>query len=218
LFMGNFSGKSSSIFRNDQSGNSWLNVQCIGTTSNRSAIGTKVRVKTVINGEEVWQLREISGQTGYNAQNSLRAHFGLGDAVRVDSLVVEWPSGTVDVFSDFLPNKFTTVTEGGTITAVHEETAILVGDFTLGQNYPNPFNPTTTIEYELPRDSRVVLQIYNLLGQGIRTLLNQSQPAGMHSAVWDGKNDLGRITSSGIYIYRLQVGSFTETRKMIFLQ
>ena len=218
LFMGNFSGKSSSIFRNDQSGNSWLNVQCIGTTSNRSAIGTKVRVKAVINGEEVWQLREISGQTGYNAQNSLRAHFGLGDAVRVDSMVVEWPSGTVDVFSDFLPNKFTTVTERGAITGVQEETAILVGDFKLGQNYPNPFNPTTTIEYELTHDSQVVLQVYNLLGQQTRTLVNQSQPPGMHSAVWDGKNDIGRMASSGIYIYRLQVGSFTQTRKMIFLQ
>jgi len=218
LFMGNFSGKSSSIFRNDQSGNSWLNVQCIGTTSNRSAIGTKVRVKAVINGEEVWQLREISGQTGYNAQNSLRAHFGLGEAVRVDSLVVEWPSGTVDVFSDFLPNKFTTVTEGGTITGVQAVTVNEVADFRLGQNYPNPFNPTTTIEYELTNDSQVVLQVYNLLGQQTRTLVNQSQPPGMHSAVWDGRNDLGQMTSSGIYIYRLQVGSFTQTRKMIFLQ
>ena len=90
--------------------------------------------------------------------------------------------------------------------------------FNLGQNYPNPFNPTTTMEYELPLDSQVVLQIYNLLGQEIRTLLNQSQPAGMHSAVWNGKNDLGRMVGSGIYIYRLQVGSFTQTRKMIFVQ
>ncbi len=90
--------------------------------------------------------------------------------------------------------------------------------FSLGQNYPNPFNPTTTIEYELPRDSQVVLQIYNLLGQGIRILLNNSKPTGMHSVVWDGKNDLGQIVSSGVYIYRIQVGSFTQTRKMIFLQ
>ena len=90
--------------------------------------------------------------------------------------------------------------------------------FSLGQNYPNPFNPTTTIEYQLPRDSQVVLQIYNLLGQRIRTLLNQSQPAGMHSAVWEGRNDLGQTVSSGIYIYKIQVGSFTETHKMVFLQ
>ena len=104
-----------------------------------------------------------------------------------------------------------------TVTSVSNEEQI-PERFSLGQNYPNPFNPTTTIEYELPRDSQVVLQIYNLLGQGIRTLLNQSQPAGMHSAIWDGKNDLGRMVGSGIYIYQIQVGSSTQTRKMIFVQ
>jgi len=114
---------------------------------------------------------------------------------------------------------FTTPLQSFTLNVTSVEDEVQAPEsFSLGQNYPNPFNPTTIIEYELPRDSQVVLQIYNLLGQGIRILLNNSKPTGMHSVVWDGKNDLGQIVSSGVYIYRIQVGSFTQTRKMIFLQ
>jgi hypothetical protein len=83
------------LYRNNGNGNSWINIKCIGTVSNTSAIGAKVLVKAAIDGTPVRQLREISAQTGYCAQSSLDAHFGLGDATVVDSIVIEWPSGIV---------------------------------------------------------------------------------------------------------------------------
>ncbi|MDX2249563.1 MAG: CRTAC1 family protein [Bacteroidia bacterium] len=83
------------LFTNNSTSNHWFEVKLVGTTSNRSAIGAKVRIKINLKGEETWLMREISGQSGGGAasQNSLVAHFGLGDANTVDSIQVEWPSG-----------------------------------------------------------------------------------------------------------------------------
>jgi hypothetical protein len=87
-------------------------------------------------------------------------------------------------------------------------------DFSLSQNYPNPFNPTTTIKYAIPQDARVNLVIYNILGQAVKTLVNLEQQAGYYTARWDGTNDYGSHVASGIYIYRISAGSYTQTIKM----
>jgi hypothetical protein len=82
------------LLRNTTAGtNGWLKVRLTGTVSNRAAIGARVRVKAVINGLPVWQLRELSAQNSFNGMNSLEAHFGLGNATLADSILVEWPSG-----------------------------------------------------------------------------------------------------------------------------
>jgi serine protease len=97
--------------------------------------------------------------------------------------------------------------------------------FKLFQNYPNPFNPTTKISWQLAVKSKVEVKIYSLLGQKIRTLLAESQEAGHHSALWDGRDNSGSPVASGVYIYRLSVRSlsgkaenFVSTRKMILLK
>ena len=95
---------------------------------------------------------------------------------------------------------------------------VLPDGFAIHQNYPNPFNPTTTISYDLPKRSQVTLGIYDLLGKQIKTLVNQSQDAGNKIAVWDGTNNLGRQVSAGVYLYQIQAGEFTQTRKMLFLK
>ena len=76
--------------------------------------------------------------------------------------------------------------------------------FTLGQNYPNPFNPSTIIPYQLPSAAHVRLEVFNLLGQRIATLVDGEQPAGFHSARWDGTDATGWAVGAGIYLYRLQ--------------
>ena len=83
--------------------------------------------------------------------------------------------------------------------------------FALAQNHPNPFNPTTTIRYDLPKDSKVVLKIYNILGQEVRTLVNTTETFGRKSVVWDGKNDLGNPVSSGVYVYRIETADFVKS-------
>jgi glycosidase len=89
---------------------------------------------------------------------------------------------------------------------------------TLYQNYPNPFNPSTQIRYDLSSQGFVSLEVYNMLGQKVRSLANGLQPSGAYVASWDGKNDSGVVLSSGVYFYRLVANSCSYTRKMLFLR
>jgi hypothetical protein len=99
------------LYHNDGNSNAWLNVKLVGTVSNRSAIGAKVRVRAFFRGQDRWQLREISGGEGGGNQQSLNAEFGLADASVVETLRIEWPSGIVQELHDVAPRQFLTITE-----------------------------------------------------------------------------------------------------------
>lgn len=99
------------LYHNDGNANAWLNVKLVGTVSNRSAIGAKVRVHAFYRGESRWQLREISGGDSQNNQQSLNAEFGLADATSIETVRVEWPSGIVEELHDVAPRQFLTITE-----------------------------------------------------------------------------------------------------------
>jgi len=98
------------------------------------------------------------------------------------------------------------------------ESAALPETFALEQNYPNPFNPSTQISFALPEASEVELEIYNIMGQKVRTLVSSSFQAGFHALQWDGANDFGQRVASGIYLYKLQAGSFVQTKRMILMK
>jgi hypothetical protein len=87
------------------------------------------------------------------------------------------------------------------------------GKFQLSQNYPNPFNPMTTISYQLPEAAHVVLSIYNLKGQLVAELVNEYKNAGIYNIDWNVKS-----LSSGIYVYELRSGDFSEVRKCMLLR
>jgi hypothetical protein len=99
------------FYRNNCNDNNWIKVDCYGRASNAAGIGVKVRIKAVIDGEPIWQMREISAQTGYGGQNCLDVHFGLGDAATVDSVVILWPSGMVQYLTDVNVNQVLTFTD-----------------------------------------------------------------------------------------------------------
>ncbi|MFQ5708440.1 MAG: FlgD immunoglobulin-like domain containing protein [bacterium] len=108
-----------------------------------------------------------------------------------------------------------------TTTAVADETPGLPTQYALQQNHPNPFNPTTLIKYSIPvshSNQTVRLQIYNILGQKIRTLIAQKQTAGEYTIAWDGSSDLGVQVSSGVYVYQLRAGNFVQSKKMVLLR
>jgi flagellar hook assembly protein FlgD len=88
----------------------------------------------------------------------------------------------------------------------------------LAQNNPNPFNPTTTIRYTVPSRDLVTLQIYDVTGRFVTELVNESRPAGHHSAMWNGTNASGDPVGSGVYFYRLNVGKQSLTKKMVLLK
>jgi hypothetical protein len=92
------------------------------------------------------------------------------------------------------------------------------GRFEVHQNYPNPFNATTIIRYSLPRDSRVEICLYNILGQKVRILVNEYQTSGYRRIDWDGKDDRGVEVGSGIYFYQVKAGDFSCTRKLLLLK
>ncbi len=104
----------------------------------------------------------------------------------------------------------------------------LPDEYALGQNYPNPFstgsglsfggNPGTTIKYQLPEPGVVVVKIYNVIGQEIKTLINGEKGAGYHTIRWNGLDDKGQKVPSGVYFYRLQVGQFVFVKKMLFVR
>ncbi len=81
------------------------------------------------------------------------------------------------------------------------------------QNYPNPFNPVTTIQFEIPGTSQVILKIYNVVGEKVATLVSHQLPAGSYSYEWNGAN-----VASGIYFYRLEVDGYVETKKMVLMK
>jgi hypothetical protein len=207
------------LYRNDGNGNNWLNVKCIGTVSNASAIGAKVRLKATIFGNPVWQLREITPAASYCVHHAFNAHFGLGDATVVDSIIVQWPSGIEETLVSVSINQYLTISEGD-FSPIWDDDEVnaLPGRYNLSTNYPNPFNSSTLIEYGLPRQSHVTVTVYNILGQNMQSLVDRVESAGNYSIVWDGKDTSGKPAVSGVYFYRFEAGAHSETKKMLLLR
>lgn len=122
----------------------------------------------------------------------------VGDGIYVDD---------VYIFADTV----LTGIEKGTDSALPKE-------YSLAQNYPNPFNPTTTIHYELPKDDHVTIEIYNILGTRVLTLVDNAYKAGRYDIVWNGRNYSGAHVPSGVYFYKLKTRSFTNVKKMILIK
>ena len=94
----------------------------------------------------------------------------------------------------------------------------LPSSYDLLQNYPNPFNPETVVQFQLPEAACVTLTICNVLGQEIRTLVNERKEGGYYKVIWDGRNEVGQHVASGIYFYSLKAGTFSNVKKMMMLK
>ena len=132
------------------------------------------------------------------------SYTGKGEFTLVSAIVVGEDAGKMNVTIKSVGAGAT----NGTLPSV----------FALSQNIPNPFNPTTEISYALPNASSVRLEVLNVLGQVVRTLVDEFQTAGNHQAVWDGRDDNYQEVSSGVYFYRIAAGEYAETRKMVLMK
>ena len=300
------------LFVNEGNENSWIVLTCEGTSSNRSAIGTRVQAKCFVNGNHITQTREITPINGHLSYANLRVHFGLHEADVIDTLIIRWPSGIVDTYLNVKANQFYRAVEDDELLidfkatnyiqynpsiitdSIYQSTAIdlnehfhlIVGDtvpqitgdtltytvfndnnpaiiqteiigslltleplaigettieilasagfteklvsFTVNivdtlsvtlQNLWNPVsfslsnNPFTNnikIMFEIPRKSRISLEVYNYFGQLVSTLVNEVKQQGKHEVIFEG-----RKLQPGVYFCVLKTNEGVQTRKML---
>lgn len=126
----------------------------------------------------------------------------------------------IDVNNNLITAEFIHGTVGIDVPAnVKEvETATIPKDYSLEQNYPNPFNAGTVIRFAQPVDGHVQIDVFNVLGQRINTLVDEFRAAGTHQVSWDGRSEGGVQVSTGVYFYRITAGSYVTTRKMVMIK
>ena len=195
------------LYHNNGNSNHWLMVSLEGNVSNKSAIGAKIRVKAIVNGTAVWQMREISAQSAYCSQNDMRAHFGLADATLVDSMVIEWPSGIRQYRTGVLPNQILDIEED-LVNAVRE--ALPSFGFKV---FPNPTNSVIQMEAQFSESLKVLMvEVFGDTGQVIyKTTFSNV------SGHWQHQIDLRKFQlTPGQYIVRVGNGLSAEERKIIY--
>lgn len=157
--------QSNALFRNTGTGNNWVKLNCLGTNSNTSAVGAIVKLKATINGESVWQNRKIVSSSGYCSQNSYTVHFGLGDASQIEELIVTWPIGISESFSNLSINESHTLIEGTGILNTNEIQPVKI------MAYPNPIEDTLTISSQTNNIiENGIVTIYTLQGIQVRKI------------------------------------------------
>ncbi len=152
-----------------------------------------------------WFANDFTTMDSTNDYHLITQYIGLG--------YTPPSSWTNPVFTGQLPGASDVGALGGSTTAVSKTSSSTPIEFALKQNYPNPFNPTTTIQYVLPHDGQVTLKVYNMLGQLVRTLVNEVEAAGAHSTQFNGTN-----FASGVYFYKLEAGAMTSVNRMVMLK
>lgn len=197
-------------------GGNWVGFILEGTLSNRDAVGSFITLYYK-GGEK--QLRYIKGGGGYLRQDNPWVHFGLGLETAVDSVVIRWPLGYKQVLTDVEINQYHNIKEPD-LSSVESVSSESVGPatFSLDQNYPNPFNPTTRIDFQISEPVLVSISVYDMTGRKVRSLMNSIQQSGTHSVVWDGRDDVGQVVASGVYVYQMKAGNFVDSQKMVFTQ
>ncbi len=195
--------QSNALFHNTGTGNNWVKLHCQGTESNFSAVGAVVKLKAIINGTEVWQTRSIASASGYCSQNSYTVHFGLGDATTIEELIVKWPAGTTESFSNITINEAHLIIEGqGTLGQPN---------FNLGHGvvYPNPFTEQISIAFLGSKNESLLFQVYTMAGKLI-----------FEETVTDSENHTSpplSFLTKGTYVYTLSnvEGKIVKTGKII---
>jgi 1,4-alpha-glucan branching enzyme len=142
------------------------------------------------------------------------------DYFKGDSIVVTNPQPITLAPGEFhiYTNVKLPTPEPGIVEDIQDNTNQVVKDYKLYQNYPNPFNPSTEIKYQVLNQSKVVIKIYDLLGNTVKTLVNQEMSSGTFNVTWNGDNDFGKKVTSGVYFCRMESGAFIQTIKLMLMK
>lgn len=210
LVVANWRGETqpNSLYHNSGNGNHWVELRLEGSVSNRSAIGTVVRCNAVVNGSPLWQLREVSGQTGYCSQNSLVVHVGLADASFIDSLQVEWPSGIVQTFTNIAADRLYSLQENGLLGIVGV-TSPLANGLEM-KAFPQPSDGNLTVEVHAAADMPATLVLIDIMGNVLHAL-PMHLPDG--KSLWPLSIDL----PAGTYLLQLRGTDATLLQRRILI-
>jgi hypothetical protein len=168
----------------------------------------------VVHVDEMWMHIPMT-VTGIGVPNSLFAEPML--ELEVNELTFSWDVYAGDGFDETESNGLRTFTvSAGELLSLNGVS--LPTAFALHNNYPNPFNPVTNILYDVPELTDVTLEIFNVMGQRVRTLAQGSHEPGRYQIVWNATNDIGESLSSGMYIYRIQAGDFVSVKKLVLMK
>ncbi|MEM6800203.1 MAG: FG-GAP-like repeat-containing protein [Bacteroidota bacterium] len=195
------------LYENESiSSNNWFKVRLVGTSSNKDAIGSRIRI---VLAEKSW-IHEYGGGTGsYASQHSKVAHFGLGNAERVDSLIIQWPSGKESIFTELEVNQFLQVLEDGSMTEV-EPTQDIINEFRFVA-YPVPTSSQLSIRLFLLRERSLRINLYDLLGRKVANIASGVYPKGANEIEWAAPSGI----PAGHYLLRYEDESRMLSQKII---
>ena len=141
--------------------------------------------------------------------------------VQAEGLEVTWDEANTGIFDSrdrYVLETLSNYDSLLTTSVAHNDDIAIPGHYQLYQNFPNPFNPSTTFEYQMPAAGPVELNIYNLLGRRISTLVDGIKPAGKYRLAWDGTDSRGRTVPAGIYLLKMNAGEYTKVIRMVLVK
>ncbi len=155
-----------------------------------------------------------------NVEFTVSPDASLGGVSPLEIIFTEDNTNTTLADLDRLAIKSLQIKDGAITIGQSEEAdgEGIPGSSSLLQNFPNPWNPSTVIKYHIAQDGHVNLSIYNIAGQLVRNLVDDTKKAGKYDVQWDGKDNSGRVVTSGVYFYKIAAENFKSTRKMILLR
>jgi hypothetical protein len=192
---------SGNVLRTSDYGNSWIQ-KTIGTTAmtdvcftdsaNGTVVGESGTIQRTTDGGDTWIMHTSGITTRLNAVSFSDQYNGT--VVGSEGVILR-------------------TTNGGVTFIEEKEINVLPTNYTLSQNYPNPFNPNTKIRYSIPHTSKVIIRIYDILGNEIEMLVKEEKQTGIYEITWYAEG-----LPSGVYFYRIQAGEYTEVKKMMLLK
>ncbi len=201
------------LFRNTTNGeNNWLEIDLESTNVGGQGIGARVYAYATVGGQPMVQMREVHTRTGRLAQGPTRIHFGFGDAVEVDSLMVDWPISGSQMVHDIAINTIIRVTEPPPTSTAPEEVLPLIRHVRV---YPNPSGGSVTLELDGMNRGTVNLEVFDLIGRRIRAIQGEVISSGALRLVWDGLDESGEKVASGAYLLCVESGDWKRTVPVI---
>jgi len=180
----------------------------------QTGLSYNLRIGTTISGSEI-----MSAHSNQNGERLLATIGNVGQNTTWsiqnvnETAGIYWSVQTID--TEYEASEWSTAQIA---TSVNPNDSMIPESFKLSQNYPNPFNPETMIRYQLPKTSKVRLEIYNLAGQIISLPVNKEQSPGIYSVTWNGKDEFGNNVASGVYLYRLITENFVQVKKLALVR